>query len=177
MNEIDMCHLMVDLETLGTQSNSVILSIGIVKFNLSGNFEAVFNKKIDIQSCLNCGLQVDGNTIEWWLGQNDENIKQLVGVDKCSISNVLYSLEKMFSFEDNWCVWSHGSNFDIVLLENAYKATKQKIWWNYKNVRDTRTLFDIVNYTYKAIGKHDALEDAMCQAKAVCEAYKKLKGG
>ena len=48
------------------------------------------------------------------------------------------------------------------------------MFWNYKNVRDTRTFFDLCDYTYKATGGHDALDDAMNQAIGVREAYKQL---
>jgi hypothetical protein len=186
MNETDMCHVMIDLETLGTRSNAVILSIGAVQFDLIGNMPICrFHKGIDIQSCLDWGLQVDGATIEWWMNQKDENIKRIVGLEKRSLVEVLNDFEvKMLScFEQyirsdkNVYVWSQGSNFDIVLLENAYKAIGKKAWWKYSNVRDTRTLFDVANYKYVAKGGHDALDDALNQAKAVAEAYQQLKKG
>lgn len=179
MNEMDMCHLMIDLETLGTQSSSVIMSIGAVQFDLRGNTKEVLYKKISIQSCLDAGLQVDGSTIEWWLAQDSKNTQKLMEGERYKLETVIDELS-YFSMDQNqnsWYVWSHGSIFDIVLLENAYKAVGRKTWWDYRNVRDTRTLFDVVNYRYKASGAHDALEDAMNQAKAVQEAYQLLKGG
>lgn len=179
MNTKDMCHLMIDLETLGTKSNAVIMSIGVAQFDLKGNVEPIFHKGINIQSCLSAGLQVDGDTIEWWMSQKQENIAKIVHTIKNNtnslLGTVLTELHNTVSLgQDNWYVWSHGSNFDIVILENAYKAVGGKAWWKYSNVRDTRTLFDVANYTYKAGGGHDALDDAMNQAKAVCEAYQQL---
>lgn len=176
MNETDMCHFMIDLETLGTKSNSVILSIGVAQFDLRGSVMAVFHRGVLVDSCLKAGLQVDGSTIEWWLKQPKENIERLLNLNCTTLYNALEELASLslYANSKNCYVWSHGSNFDIVLLENAYKAVGQKIWWDYKNVRDTRTLFDVVNYKYEAKGGHDALEDAISQAKAVCEAYQQL---
>lgn len=180
MNNTDMCHIMIDLETLGTRSNAVIMSIGAVQFDLKGNLKKRFHKGVDIGSCLSNGLQVDGSTIEWWLKQSTKNISKLLSIPRMTLNMALLDLTECFGLMDKekTYVWSHGSNFDIVLLENAYKATDMSIWWKYSNVRDTRTLFDIINYTYKAKGEHDALEDAINQAEAVAKAYQQLiKGG
>lgn len=177
MNETNMCHIMIDLETLGTKSNSVILSIGVVQFDLIGNMLDRFHEGIEIQSCLDVGLQVDGGTIAWWLDQKHENIQRLNSLSKSPLYIVLNALEDCFKLADKLYMWSHGSNFDLVLLENAYKAISREVWWEYRNVRDTRTLFDLANYEYISKGGHDALEDARNQAKAVQEAYQKLKGG
>ena len=175
--KIDKCHLMIDLETLGTKSNAVILSVGAVLFDLEGNIEALMHRGINIDSCLRVGLEVDGGTIEFWLKQSKENIDKLMNVSRLSLNEVLNELAFLNLYQSEWYIWSHGSNFDTVLLENAYKAVGQKVWWKYNNVRDTRTLFDLANYKYVAKGGHDALDDARNQAKAVCEAYLKLKGG
>jgi len=174
-----MCHVMIDVETLGTRSNAVIMSIGAVQFDLKGNIKQRFHKRIDIDSCLNRGLQVDGSTIEWWLKQSKENIEKLLAVPIGFLGEILDELTECFEMMDKEkiYVWSHGSNFDTVLLENAYKACDRSIWWKYSHVRDTRTLFDIANYKYVAKGGHDALEDATNQAKAVAEAYQQLMGG
>jgi hypothetical protein len=177
MIENEKIHLMIDIETLGTRPNSVILSVGAVLFDLCDKIEVMLHKKISIQSCLDAGLEVNGNTIEWWLSEPKEILDNLNEGYKYKLETVLNDLSSLNLHQSNWYVWSHGSNFDIVLLENAYKALNRYAWWNYKNVRDTRTLFDLVNYDYKAKGGHDALEDAVNQAKAVQEAYKQLKKG
>ena len=180
MNDKDMCHIMVDIETLSTKSNATILSIGAVQFDLLGNVSALFHKGIDIDSCIKSGLHIDGNTIKWWLGQSSENIHRVVTIINSTPHNmlgaVLSEFKSVCSLMDmeKVCIWSHGSNFDLVVLENAYHAIGSTIWWKYKNVRDTRTLFDIANYTYKATGGHDALEDATNQAYGVLNAYQQL---
>ncbi len=177
MNELDMCHVMIDLETLGTKPNSVILSIGVVQFSLRGDLLDKFHKGVLIDSCLDAGLQVDGNTIEFWLKQEKENITKLLNLDVVPLDKALAELNKCFcAFDKKLYVWSHGSCFDVVLLENAYRTLGKKIWWKYTNVRDTRTLFDLANYEYKASGTHDAIIDARNQAIAVQEAYRKLTG-
>lgn len=185
MIEDRMCHLMIDVETLSTRSNAVILSIGVVQFDLRGSTIDRFYQAIDIHSCLNSGLCVDASTIEFWFSQPEEVIyKTLFTLPKYKLKESLRQLEESFTIlmpqeasASTLYLWSHGSSFDLVILENAYYAVGSKPWWNHRNVRDTRTLFDLADYKYKSSGNHNALEDARNQAKAVQEAYQKLKGG
>jgi len=178
MNSKEMCHVMFDIETLSTLSDSAIMSVGMVRFNLEKDINYMIHSAIDIQSCLDVGLKVDGPTIDWWLSRPKETQNKLINKEKRDIQIVLKEI--IFQFEKwphpqyYWYVWSHSSCFDIVILENAFKACKMKIPWAYKNVRDTRTLFDLADYTYKAKGGHDALEDALSQVEAVQDAYKQL---
>lgn len=64
---------MIDLETLGTASNSVILQIGACHFDLGPGDEPhdTFERTVTIDSCLRAGLIVNGSTVEWWLHQSE----------------------------------------------------------------------------------------------------------
>ena len=54
-------HVMLDLETMGRDSNAVICSIGVVEFDINtGETGREFFAKVDIQSCLDRGLTVNG---------------------------------------------------------------------------------------------------------------------
>lgn len=178
MNEVDKCHMMIDLETYSTKSNAVPRSIGVVLFNLKGETEVVMHRGIDIESCLMAGLEIDQDTINFWRRQPEEYRKKLQEMLTFSLTNVLNELQKIAedALRELW-VWSHGSNFDMVILENAYKGIGQMAWWKYGNVRDTRTLFDLADYKYVSKGGHDALADAVRQAEAVAYAYQSLKKG
>lgn len=186
MNETDK-HIMIDLETLGTRSNAVILSIGAVQFDLKGNVEVILHRGVSIDSCLEAGLQVDADTIKWWMQQDKANIDRLMSLPNYPLELVLVELRERIKGLDierwntmgniSYYVWSHGNNFDPVILENAYRAVGQKVWWKYNCVRDTRTLFDVVGYKYTAKGGHDALEDAVNQAHGVVNAYQQLMRG
>lgn len=114
MNEIDMCHVMIDMETLGEVSNSVPLSIGVVQFSLNGRCEAIYHRGISIQSCLDAGLRVTGGTVEWWMNQKDANIK--------AIANLLR----------NDCVTLKEALEDISLL--VRKARDLYVWGAWGNI-------------------------------------------
>jgi len=58
-----MNRVMVDIETLGLDIGSVILSIGAVRFDESGVYGEPFYVEIGQQSCKNRGLEVDPETL------------------------------------------------------------------------------------------------------------------
>jgi hypothetical protein len=78
-------------------------------------------------------------------------------------------------------LWSHGSAFDPPILAAAYKAVDLPVPWHYRAPRDTRTAFDMagiedhsawLEQTPGPLGvSHHALDDAICQARAVAAAY------
>jgi hypothetical protein len=176
MDELYKSHMMIDLETYSLKSNAVIRSIGVVLFNLKGETEVVMHRGIDVESCLMAGLEVDQDTINFWRKQPKQYRDQLQSMPEMPLTDALHELQTLAENTCvELCVWSHGSNFDIVILENAYKGIGQMPWWKYSNVRDTRTLFDLAKYKYVSKGGHDALIDAMSQAEAVASAYRQLK--
>jgi hypothetical protein len=72
--------------------------------------------------------------------------------------------------------WSHGATFDLVIIENIYKQLNKVPPWQYWQLRDTRTLFDLgYNPDMPQGSKHDALQDAIRQSVGVQNIYAKLK--
>lgn len=178
---IDIPHVMIDLETMGTSCIAAPMSIGAVKFDMeSGKILDRFHKGISLKSCVSIGMEMDVGTVEWWLKQSKENQDRVLSLKRLVIGVALQEFEGWLNPLNKHMtnVWSHGSNFDTVILTNAYNLLGREVWWKFSNVRDTRTLFDVAGYEYKAKGGHDALEDAESQALAVVAAYKQLmKGG
>jgi DNA polymerase III epsilon subunit-like protein len=63
-------HVMIDLETLGTEPNSVILSLGAVKFDRNKIYEDDgLYLQMRWQDQLDSGGIVTEGTIRFWLGQ------------------------------------------------------------------------------------------------------------
>ena len=72
--------VMLDYETMSTASNAATPSIGAVVFDLENAIvdkDRSFYRNIDLQSCIDAGLQVDGSTIMWWFEQSDAARKHL----------------------------------------------------------------------------------------------------
>ena len=67
---------MIDIETMGNKPGSAIVSIGAVMFDPK-NWEdpdkkSKFYSTINLQSCLDCGLEVDGSMVYWWMQQSED---------------------------------------------------------------------------------------------------------
>jgi hypothetical protein len=169
---------MLDLETLGTSSNSVILSIGAVKFERKGNeiTESVFYERINIQNCLDTGLEIDSKTLEWWKTQ-DKNVyyEAIENPNRLSLKNTLLDFSKWFG--KSTYIWGKGPSFDCTILSNAYKKLGLEPPWKFWNERDVRTIFDlgnIKNYQLPTDNMHHPVDDCKRQIKGVKMALKKL---
>lgn len=176
----NMRNIMLDIETLGTKSTSVIVSIGAVEFD-TDNFTLGegFHRRIDIDSCLKHGLTVDGGTIAWWMDQPD-TARKLFQIQGDPLERALEHLIKAYDWEDK-LVWCNGMNFDLPILDNAFQAVGLKTPWAYYNGRDYRTvksLFpkELVNAVrVEPTVEHDALSDARAQALTLMALYEAHK--
>jgi hypothetical protein len=156
--------VMVDLETLGSGSNAVILSIGAVEFNpdtqaLGREFYIV----VEPQSCVDAGLAVDVGTVMWWMKQSDQA--------RAAFDRKGWRLEDALDQFAEWfpakaTLWGNGATFDNVILANAYKATGKEQPWAFWNDRCYRTLKNLLpGITLDRKGTyHNALDDAKTQA-------------
>lgn len=168
---------MVDLETLDTQYSTVILSCGIVTFNrYSNTYEETLMIKPDVDEQVSMGRTQSESTIQWWERQTPEAIAEAFSEhDRVSFSEFTEAVYKFTANRD--CAWSHGSNFDIPILEHALKMAGLNVPWSPFKVRDTRTLFDITNVSLRDNGfvtSHRVLDDALNQVTATQRAFKIL---
>ena len=71
------------------------------------------------------------------------------------------------------------------IMAAAYKAVGLPVPWHYRAPRDTRTLFDVAGITDHSAWMadrpgplgvpHHSLDDSICQARAVCDAWEMLR--
>jgi len=168
-------HLMVDLETLATSPDAVILTIGAVTFDPASN--KIFDKlyyRVDVESCDRLGMTVNDDTVEWWSKQAaDVQTEAFAEDNRVPIEEVI---EKFHKFAWNCdAFWSHGATFDLVILDCYYRKLNKVPPWNFWQIRDTRTLFDLgYDPEMPKEGLHNALEDASRQAMGVQTIYRKL---
>lgn len=171
-----MKHLMVDLETLAVSPRSAILTLGAVHFDPygSGYTDSIyFRLNLDDQDKL--GREVDPNTLDWWAKQDSKIMEEAFSSD--NRIGIEEGLNKFHKFA--WgctCFWSHGATFDLVILEDLYKQLNRSTPWNFWQLRDTRTIFDLgIDPEMPKESKHDALQDAIRQSVGVQNVYRKLK--
>jgi len=168
-------HLMVDLETLATSPDAVILTIGAVTFDPASN--KIFDKlyyRVDVESCDRLGMTVNDDTVEWWSKQAaDVQTEAFAEDNRVPIEEVIEKFHKFAWSCDAF--WSHGATFDLVILDCYYRKLNKVPPWNFWQIRDTRTLFDLgYDPEMPKEGLHNALEDASRQAVGVQTIYRKL---
>lgn len=180
---------MLDLETLSTRPNAVILVICAVRFNRNHTYSEkidekslgtmeTFYKRILIHSCLHLGLHVDKQTEDWW-NQQDEDImyEALLNPDRDSLPTVLKSFSKWFGSNPRMRIWGNGSSFDVTILGEAYRLCGIEPPWKYWNVRDLRTVVDLGKVYMNDLpqdGHHNAKYDCYRQIIAFQRAKKNI---
>lgn len=161
-----MNHVMLDLETLGNKPNSVILAIGACAFE-RGRIVAEFYQRIEAGSCTRAGLQMDTDTVLWWMQQKDEARLELCKPGGVDLKTALSEFTTWIG-DNNPCLWGNGSDFDNVILRNAYDRMRHHAdWWKFWNNRCYRTV-KALNPGIRAekpTVAHNALADAIAQAK------------
>ena len=156
---------MLDLETLGQKPGSVIVAIGAVKFNEREIFSE-FYARVNPESCVASGLQLDISTVMWWLKQESAARLEITKPGK-PLSEVLGSFSEWLTANDvDVCVWGNGVGFDNALLRAAYEAIQTPCPWGFRNDRCYRTLKELVDDVpiMRAGTHHNALDDAKSQA-------------
>jgi len=168
-------HLMVDLETLATTPNATILSIGAVTFDPnSDDIYDTFYQRVDLDSFEGLDSFIDDNTIEWWSRQDKAAQEEAFNPEgRVDVRTVLDEFAVFCRGSSKF--WSHGSTFDIIILEHYFRQIGQSYPWKFWEVRDTRTLFDLgFDPEMPQANKHHALEDAVRQTIGVQTMFRKL---
>ena len=175
-------HAMVDIETLGTKPNSVVLTVGGCKFNpftMDEPFD-FFLMKLDVDQQIEQGRFVDDKTLEWWGKQAPEIQEEAFGLD-----NRVEVVEFCKAF-NKWLVgvdikWAQGPRFDYGILESLYDSFDHHINWAYWQEADSRTIFNLMpgdprkDAQGNQTGHHDALADSIVQAIAVQKSFEHFK--
>ena len=169
-------HMMVDLETMAVSPNAVVLTLGAVHFNPYGNgYSDKLYLRFDLDDQDRLGREIDPNTLDWWSKQDPKVMEEAFSTeDRVPLAD---AIDQFHNFA--WgcqAFWAHGSLFDIAILENLYRQLVRTPPWQYWQIRDTRTIFDLGwDPDMPQASKHDALQDAIRQSVGAQNIYSKLK--
>jgi hypothetical protein len=146
---------MFDIETLGVESTSVILSLGIVHFDKGvDNYSDLIENGLFIKFNANEQVKqynrtIDKDTITWWSKQNEyaratnfiPHESDLTVMDGLGI---LKRYIKKHRTDDNEVFWARGS-LDQVCIDSLCKAADEDLITFYNNWRDVRTAIDFIS--------------------------------
>lgn len=181
MIDLTVPRVMIDLETMSSEKDAAIVSIGAVQFGnlMDPDVSPQFYGKCDPQSSEAAGLHVSKETMAWW-DKQDPVIRAETFSGTDSISSLLMDFEawmvKTFGGVDTLQtveLWSRGSDFDLVVLPHAFCKVLGYYPFNFRMHRCHRTLesfmtpglMNLAKQSFQHLAtKHNALNDAKYQA-------------
>lgn len=173
--------VMIDIETLSSESNAAVIQIGACAFNIAGGCAEPWSMivKPDLDK-----TPASLSTIAWWMQQNEAARSHMA---TCAESGVppAVALEGLDAYIKQWCepkfdAWAMPPEFDLVILRHLGNTTGRVMSWRFDRTRDLRTLESLANCTkadrVPATVPHDAGYDAQAQALTAIKYRAKILG-
>lgn len=153
--------VMLDIETMSTRLDALVLSIGAVEFTLHAAGPKVHTRMLLVlhwQQQLLLGRHVHQDTQRWWAQQTDEarahwthpSVPPLpVEASLTELGQYLYTAG--VARKGGSKLWANGAVFDVGVLEHLYAqlGSNQPPWY-YSNVRDARTVYGVCGHVRQA---------------------------
>jgi len=176
-------HFMMDLETYDTAPSSIILSIGIVHFDIdSGETLGTYYRVLDRDEQENLGRTKSDRTYAWWEDQSDEARAAIFDVPDSELWELKPLLWDVRDFikgakGDEGChIWAKGPSFDVSVMDHAFNQMGVPMPWHFRGARCVRTICDLApKYEGPDIGPaHNAVDDCLYQIQEVVHAKQNL---
>lgn len=168
-----MNSLMVDIETLSSEPDAAIISIGAVGIVDYKEICSGFYVNVDANQP---NRHIDHSTVEWWFSQKDEIIKATL-INQLPLVKALQYLSHFYS---NLCcqeIWSNGADFDCLILTRAMRTLHIKCSWSFRDHRCYRTIKNLYPHIKRSNtdNLHNAFSDAKNQAQHLIDIFKEIK--
>lgn len=173
--------LMIDIETLGTSDDTIVLSVGVAMFNWErpdDPVKPVTEFGIDVKEQEKMGRTLSIDTLMWWMQQSDKARRIFdESQHRLSCMEAVVQIVNAVSLADG--VWANGPDFDCRILGHLTKQIlPQSKWpfWKNRCVRTMKGLYPEAS-SIKFVGTaHNALADAVHQAEQMRSVSRYLKG-
>ena len=164
--------VMIDLETLGTSPNSVVLSIVAVRFDRTTIYAnpglSIHNGKqirggadpisilsipVSMLECLAIGRVIDSRTAEFWKAVEDKS--PLVESAACT-DTLTFSLQQLRTFLNlgYQSIWAKSPTFDITILRSLSADVGVELAIDFRKEADVRTeILDYPQYDMPEVAK------------------------
>lgn len=179
---IHMRHIVIDIETLSKRHNAMIASIGAVIVEDQPNATIGIRPEV-LDICIDLSTypethnyHIDPETFLWWLQQPQQARESLQG----GTHSLLLALQELREFVSAHCdstgdirVYGNGPNFDMGILEFAFRSEGVQVPWLFHQVRCIRTVCESFDVNWKKHRDpntaHDAVSDALAEALGLCD--------
>lgn len=170
-----MKSVMIDIETLSTRPDACVISFGLAAFDDSG----VFATEGCVIRAEEWNGHMDPATVRWWFTQS-EQARAAVVAPAAGARSALGAANTLGAFlvdYGNDELWANDPDFDVVIIRAWWErvcGTGNKFPVSYKASRSCRTIYAEakrrsidLSSAWENHVPHDAVSDAICQAKAV----------
>jgi len=173
--------VVLDIETLGSVNNSVILSVGMVACDSTKDYtfkeliENGYYAKLDVKAQVDAGRKIHKDTLDWWVTQ-DAALKRLKPLKtdlhwKNLREDMIRWLTKQGVDITKAKYYSRGSHFDFGILHDLFRITEgcsdTDLPWRFWNLHDSKTVILTLLDVSHQLGvepegfiHHDCLHDA-----------------
>lgn len=146
--------VVLDIETLGSVNNSVILSVGMVACDSTKDYtfkeliENGYYAKLDVKAQVDAGRKIHKDTLDWWVTQ-DAALKRLKPLKtdlhwKNLREDMIRWLTKQGVDITKAKYYSRGSHFDFGILHDLFRITEgcsvTDLPWRFWNLHDSKTV-------------------------------------
>jgi len=184
-------NVMTDIETLGVDSNSTIIQIAAIAFDIeTGEHISKFNQIANI-AINERPLQIEGSTLQWWVKTDKELFAKLLTSGECSSEQMLRNFQNwLWNLSEDpkkLYLWGNGILFDNKIIQHQMTELNLAYPIPYYNDRDVRTILDLaaskagvsefdlkVRFRDDSLVKHDAFDDTVQQINLVVNCHKIL---
>jgi hypothetical protein len=173
-------HISLDIETLGLKPGNVVLSAALVRFDDLASTSV----QIHIGEQQAAGLTINDGTRAWW-SQQSPAAQAAAFAPAPPLRDALAHIATWLQWAasgasgQEFFLWCHGAGFDAPMLAAVFEAAAVPVPWTYRQVRDTRTLYDLAGVSlgdFSGGTYHNALDDAMAQTRAAVAAMNRIAG-
>lgn len=165
-----MNRLMIDIEALGLQEDTVVLSIGI--FNMDSDVRAIIIPSLEEQE--RTGRTINVSTVQWWMEQSEE-AKRVFSQNpfnggRLSCAAAAETLMDFIDMADE--IWANGVDYDFKILSHFVRQYAPERKWPYWQQMDYRTIKSMFKgrFDHTTVERgvaHDALADAVYQGECL----------
>lgn len=161
---------MIDIETMSTKSNALILAVSLVDF--SDRIESKKTWYLDTISQI-LDRDIDPETKQWWKQRSFTFYYVSKGTDK--LVDVLTELSFYLNMFPEKNIWAKDPDFDCRILENAFQQFQIKCPWSFRDKKSVRTIEYLLKIKNIKLddpeNPHDPESDAVAQAKNVIKVF------
>lgn len=175
----------IDIETCSLETNAKILSIGLVTVNLvTLSIVSEFFVNIDPNCAHNVERCVDDSTMEWWHGEGMDGAREIAFSGDIPLIDALKKVSsylKMTYQDLEPELVGNGSEFDNVIVKDAYIQCGLKTPWKFRSNQSLRSVVWLgrvilgvdpkLELEFEGI-EHHALDDARHESKYLLSVFK-----